>query len=138
MKHNLDRFVQAQSGTYIAALSEISRGKKSSHWMWFVFPQLAGLGKSEIAQHYAISSLDEARAYLDHPVLGGHYLECVTALQDLAISDPKAVLGSVDAIKLHSSLTLFAEAAPQQQLFAAALNRWFGGIRDKLTLEFLR
>lgn len=138
MKYDLIRFVEAQKSTYSQALGEISRGKKSSHWMWFIFPQLAGLGRSEMTQRYAIASLDEARAYLNHPVLGSRYIECVTALQDLPTSDPNAVLGSVDATKLRSSLTLFSETAPEQQLFKAALERWFRGTKDQLTIDLIR
>ena len=105
--------------------------------MWFIFPQIAGLGRSTMAIRYAITSLDEARAYLAHPVLGPRLLACVTALQDLQTSDPEAVFGSVDAVKLRSSLTLFAEADPRQNLFDAALQRWFGGVKDPATLERL-
>ena len=138
MEYDLDRFIEAQRSNYSQALNEISRGRKTSHWMWFIFPQLAGLGRSEIAQRYGISSLDEARAYLSHPVLGSRYLECVEALQDLTLSDPKIVLGSIDAMKLRSSLTLFAETDPKQKLFMAALERWFQGIKDQHTLDLLR
>ena len=119
------------------ALGDISRGRKVSHWMWFIFPQLAGLGHSAMAQRYALSSLNEARAYLDHPVLGPRLVAGVAALQDLPVSDHVAVFGPVDAVKLCSSLTLFAEAAPEQRLFAAALARWFDGVKDPLTLELL-
>lgn len=134
--HDLSRFVEAQEGIYAAALAEIGRGKKRSHWMWFIFPQLAGLGRSSTAQLYAIQSADEARAYLAHPVLGVRYRECVAAVQDLAASDPVAVFGSIDAVKLRSSLTLF-EAVDGHPLFGAALDRWFGGERDARTLDLL-
>lgn len=133
---DLERFVEAQAETYLRALGEIGRGKKRSHWMWYIFPQLAGLGRSAIAQLYAIANLDEARAYLAHPVLGPRYVECVSALQDLSGSDPVAVFGEVDAAKLRSSLTLF-EAAGERPLFTAALGRWFGGQRDERTLARL-
>lgn len=132
----LDRFVEAQASVYATALGEIRRGAKRSHWMWFVFPQLAGLGRSETARFFGIRSLDEARAYLAHPVLGSRYAECVAALQDLAISDPVTVFGEVDAMKLRSSLTLF-EAAGAGPLVAAALDRWFAGERDSSTLALL-
>lgn len=134
--HALDRFAEAQASTYATALAEIRRGAKRSHWMWFIFPQLAGLGRSPTAQFYAIGSLDEARAYLAHPLLGARYRECVDALQDLPINDAQAVFGSIDALKLRSSLTLFDHAAPSA-LFAAALDRWFDGQRDPATLELL-
>lgn len=122
--------------SYATALAEIRRGAKRSHWMWFVFPQLAGLGRSATARFYGIRSAEEARAYLDHPILGLRYLECVAALQDLPIADPQAVFGSIDALKLRSSLTLF-EAARPNPLLAAALARWFAGVRDPLTLQLL-
>lgn len=121
---------------YSGALAEIRRGAKRSHWMWYIFPQLAGLGHSATARHFAIQSLGEAGAYLDHPVLGARYLECVTALQDLPISDPVAVFGAVDAMKLKSSLTLFKAVRPSP-LLSAALDRWFGGERDDMTLRLL-
>jgi uncharacterized protein (DUF1810 family) len=134
--HALDRFVEAQAGVYETALAEIRRGAKRSHWMWFMFPQLAGLGRSATAMFYGIRSLEEARAYLRHPVLGARYLECVGALQDLRTRDPAAVFGEIDATKLCSSLTLF-EAARPLALFEAAIERWFGGVPDALTLELL-
>lgn len=108
--YDLDRFGTAQAGSYETALAEIRRGAKRSHWMWYIFPQIAGLGRSEMAQRYAIQSLDEARAYLAHPVLGARLRECVAALQDLIGTTAEAVFGAVDAMKLKSSLTLFAEA----------------------------
>lgn len=134
--NSLDRFVEAQTLAYPTALAEIRRGAKRSHWMWFIFPQIAGLGQSATARHFAIRSLEEARAYLDHPILGHRYVECVGALQDLTMSDPVAVFGDIDATKLRSSLTLF-EAVQPQVLFAAALDRWFGGERDALTLSLI-
>ena len=135
--HHLQRFLDAQQGTYATALAELRRGRKTSHWMWFVFPQLAGLGRSSTAQHYAIASLDEARAYLAHPILGQRLQDCVNALQDLCNGNSAAgVLGAADAMKLRSSLTLF-EPAGGGHLFAAALNRWFGGVRDGGTLSIL-
>lgn len=133
---SLDRFVEAQTLAYPGALAEIRRGAKRSHWMWYIFPQIAGLGHSSTARHFAIRSSHEAQAFLDHPVLGARYLECVTALQDLPISNPVAVFGEIDAIKLPSSLTLF-EAVRPSALVAAALDRWFGGERDQVTLRLL-
>ncbi|MBB4066139.1 DUF1810 domain-containing protein [Gellertiella hungarica] len=123
---DLRRFIEAQAGTYETALAEIRRGRKETHWMWFVFPQLAGLGHSATARHYAIRSLGEARAYLGHPLLGARLRECVAALAALDRPDADLVFGSVDALKLRSSLTLFA-AAGGGSLFADALGRWFGG-----------
>lgn len=133
---SLERFVEAQAPVYSAALAEIRRGAKRSHWMWFVFPQLAGLGRSETAKLFGIRSREEARAYLAHPLLGPRYFECVAALQDLVTSDPVAVFGEVDAVKLRSSLTLF-EAAEPSALLAAALDRWFAAVRDGATLALL-
>jgi uncharacterized protein (DUF1810 family) len=132
----LARFVEAQAKTYDTALAEIRTGAKCSHWMWFIFPQLRGLGHSPTAHYYGIASLSEARAYLDHPVLGPRYLECVNALQQLEGSDPVPVFGSVDAVKLRSSLTLF-EAARASALLDDALERWFDGERDASTLHLL-
>lgn len=132
----LERFVAAQEQVYARALEEIRRGRKRSHWMWFVFPQIAGLGRSAMAQRYAIADAAEASAYLAHPVLGARYVECVETLQDLIGSDPVAVFGEIDAVKLRSSLTLF-EVASARPLFAAALTRWFGGERDGRTIKRL-
>ncbi|MDC7812151.1 DUF1810 domain-containing protein [Sphingomonas koreensis] len=134
--NSLDRFVEAQTLNYKTALAEIRRGAKRSHWMWYVFPQFTGLGRSSTAQHFAVRSLEEARAYLDHAVLGPRYLECVAALQDLATSNAEAVFGDIDATKLRSSLTLF-EAVRPNALIAAALDRWFGGKRDPMTLRLI-
>ncbi|WP_188063201.1 DUF1810 domain-containing protein [Sphingobium sp. KCTC 72723] len=135
--HNLQRFLDAQHPAYATALTELRRGRKTTHWMWFVFPQLAGLGRSPTAQHYGIASLAQARAYLEHATLGQRLQECVRALQDLPHGNSAAgVLGDVDAMKLRSSLTLF-EAAGGGGLFSAALERWFGGVRDDTTLALL-
>ena len=133
---DLDRFVYAQAASYEIALAEIRRGAKRSHWMWYVFPQIAGLGVSSTAMHFAISSRDEACAYLVHPVLGPRLRECVAALQGLTGTTAETVFGSVDAMKLRSSLTLFAEVGGGE-LFAAALERWFGGQRDQRTLDLI-
>jgi uncharacterized protein (DUF1810 family) len=133
----LDRFVAAQEQIYPRALDEIRRGRKRSHWMWFIFPQLTGLGRSATAQRYAIADASEARAYLAHPILCARYLECVEALQDLIGSDPVAVFGEIDAMKLRSSLTLF-EVIGELSLFSAALERWFGGERDQRTVDLLQ
>jgi uncharacterized protein (DUF1810 family) len=137
---DLDRFVHAQDahGTYAGALAELRRGSKQTHWMWFVFPQLAGLGRSPTAQHFALASLDEARAYLAHPVLGARLRECCQALLDLQQDDPQRVLGGIDAMKLRSSMTLFARAAPDDPLFPAVLDQYFGGAADDATERLLR
>jgi uncharacterized protein (DUF1810 family) len=128
---DLDRFVRAQAGSYDAALAELRAGRKRSHWMWFVFPQVTGLGSSDMARTYAIRSLDEARAYLAHPVLGPRLRASVEAMDGLAERDPARVLGGIDAVKLRSSLTLFAAVDPW---FARGLERWYGGERDPATL----
>jgi len=138
----LQRFVDAQDGggTYDAALRELRAGRKRSHWMWFVFPQIAGLGRSATAQHYAISGLDEARAYLAHPVLGPRLVECAAALTALDGTDPVTVLGGVDAQKLRSSMTLFARAAAtaeQREVFTAVLDQYFDGQEDPETVRLL-
>lgn len=135
--YDLQRFLAAQQDTYATALSELRRGRKTSHWMWFIFPQVRGLGRSSIAQHYALASLDEARAYLAHAILGQRLRDSVGAMQDLPHGQSAAaVLGDVDAIKFRSSLTLF-EAAGGGPLFGAALDRWFDGARDETTLTIL-
>lgn len=133
---DLERFLTAQADSYEAALSEIRRGAKRSHWMWFIFPQIAGLGRSEMAQRFAIRSLEEARAYLDDPVLGTRLGESVAVLQDLTGLTAIAVFGEVDAMKLRSSLTLF-DYAGGGPLFAAALERWFDGVRDPATIRII-
>jgi uncharacterized protein (DUF1810 family) len=130
---DLQRFVTAQDGVYEQALAELRRGRKQSHWMWFVFPQIAGLGRSPTAQHYAISNLDEARAYLQHSVLGPRLKESARALTELKGTDAGAVLGPVDALKLRSSMTLFARADPDEPVFRQVLDQYFGGEADPAT-----
>ncbi|MBY8823452.1 DUF1810 domain-containing protein [Sphingomonas colocasiae] len=134
---DLERFVDAQATAYPKALAEIRRGSKATHWMWFIFPQLGDLGHSATARYFGIGSIAEARAYLDHPLLGPRYLDCVEALQALDISDPVAAFGAVDAKKLRSSLSLF-ESAGGPPVLGEAIDRWFHGIRDETTLRFLR
>jgi uncharacterized protein (DUF1810 family) len=139
---DLARFVSAQDGgrTYAGALAELRAGRKRGHWMWFVFPQVAGLGHSPMARHYAVSGLGEARAYMAHGVLGARLLECAEALTALQESDPVAVLGGIDAQKLRSSMTLFARAADdagQRDAFRAVLDQYFRGQEDELTLRLL-
>ena len=138
-EYQLQRFVLAQdeAGTYPQALAELRAARKQSHWMWFVFPQIAGLGRSPMAQLYAISGLPEARAYLDHPVLGPRLLECANVLTALSGVSAVDVLGAVDAQKLHSSMTLFAQAAPTESVFDAVLERYFDGEPDEATTSRL-
>jgi uncharacterized protein (DUF1810 family) len=131
--YQLERFVAAQAGSYDTALAEIRNGNKRSHWMWYIFPQVAGLGHSPMAQRYAIGSLDEARAYLAHPLLGSRLRECVAALDTLSGTTAEQVFGGIDAVKLRSSLTLFeAAGAP----FGQTLERF--GERDDRTLQLIR
>ncbi len=136
----LQRFVTAQDadGTYDQALRELHAGRKHSHWMWFVFPQVKGLGSSPMAQHYAISGLEEARAYLAHPVLGHRLVECARALTALEGTDAVRVFGPVDAQKLQSSMTLFAQAAPDEPVFRAVLDQYFDGALDEGTTSRLQ
>jgi uncharacterized protein (DUF1810 family) len=137
--HDLQRFVNAQDegGTYARALAELRAGRKVSHWMWFVFPQLAGLGSSAMAQRYAIGSLPEARAYLEHPLLGQRLRECARALLGIEGRSAEQIMGAIDAVKLRSSMTLFSRAAPEEPLFVAVLDRYYGGERDEATERLL-
>ncbi|VWX49669.1 DUF1810 domain-containing protein [Novosphingobium sp. 9U] len=133
MSFDLDRFVAAQEGSYDVALAEITAGAKRSHWMWYIFPQVAGLGHSAMAQRYAIGSLAEAQAYLEHPLLGQRLRECAAALDGLSNTSAERVFGGIDALKLRSSLTLFEAAGAA---FGSTIERWFGE-RDARTLEIL-
>jgi uncharacterized protein (DUF1810 family) len=133
---DLDRFVRAQDGVYDDALAELTAGRKRTHWMWFVFPQIAGLGFSPTAQRYAIRSLDEARAYLAHPVLGPRLRECAQALLAVPGRSAREILGHPDDLKLRSSMTLFARAADDPAPFEAVLDRFYDG-PDALTLTLL-
>ena len=135
----LQRFIDAQDGgTYEQALSELRHGAKRSHWMWFVFPQLAGLGRSETARFYAIADLAEARAYLAHPVLGPRLVESARTLTGLDRKNAVAVFGGIDAQKLHSSMALFARAAPDEPAFATVLDEYFAGATDDATTSRLQ
>jgi uncharacterized protein (DUF1810 family) len=135
--YDLSRFVSAQERVYDDAVRELRAGHKTSHWMWFVFPQIAGLGRSPTAQRYAIASLDEAAAYLAHPLLGERLRECARILGELEGRSAEQVFGGLDAQKLRSSMTLFAGAAPDEPLFGDVLARYFGGEPDPATLERL-
>jgi uncharacterized protein (DUF1810 family) len=133
--YDLQRFVAAQDGggTYDRAVAELRAGRKTSHWMWFVFPQIAGLGYSPMAQAYAITSLAEARGYLAHPVLGPRLTECAAILTSLHGRTAEQVFGEVDALKLRSSMTLFMRAAPGEPVFAQVLDQYFDGVPDSAT-----
>jgi uncharacterized protein (DUF1810 family) len=134
---DLARFVSAQQDVYEQALAELAAGSKRSHWMWFVFPQIAGLGRTATAQHYAIADLDEARAYLAHPVLGPRLAECARALLGVQGRTATQILGTPDDLKLRSSMTLFAHAAEDPAVFRAVLDRYYGGEDDPATLQRL-
>lgn len=135
--HDLQRFVEAQREVYPRALAELRAGRKRTHWIWYILPQLAGLGTSSMSALYGIRSLDEARAYLDHPVLGPRLRECTAALVGLGQVAARDVLGDVDALKFRSSMTLFARVAELPSIFDRALDRFFGGRPDERTLTLL-
>lgn len=134
---DLERFVKAQEHDYPIALREIRNGKKVSHWMWYIFPQIRGLGRSDISRYYAIESLEEAKAYLAHPILGSRLREISQALLDLNMCDAYAIFGAPDHMKLRSSMTLFARAGGDA-VFQNVLERFFGGNPDKRTLNILK
>ena len=133
--YDLQRFVAAQDsgGTYQRAAAELREGRKSSHWMWFIFPQIAGLGYSPTSQAYAISGLEEARAYLAHPVLGARLIECAAIVAGVSGRTAEQIFGEVDALKLRSSMTLFMHAAPGEPVFRQILERYFGALADPAT-----
>jgi uncharacterized protein (DUF1810 family) len=134
-QYDFERFVVAQDAgqTYERAIAELSQGRKTSHWMWFVFPQIAGLGHSPTSRMYAISSLAEARAYLAHPVLGPRLAECAEIVCGVEGSSAEQIFGSIDALKLRSSATLFALADPATQVFRRVLDQYFDGVPDPAT-----
>ena len=135
----LDRFLQAQEPVWPRVLAELRAGQKRTHWMWFVFPQIKGLGRSDMAQRYAIQSLAEAQAYLAHPVLAARLRECCQILLELeAPSSALEVFGTPDDLKLRSCMTLFAEASAPGSMFDAVLQKYFGGQKDERTLELLK
>jgi uncharacterized protein (DUF1810 family) len=138
-RYDLNRFVTAQDsgGTYERAVAELGRGRKASHWMWFVFPQVAGLGQTPTSRWFAISSLDEARAYLAHPVLGPRLVGCARIVAETEGRSAEQIFGGLDAQKLRSSATLFHRAAPDEPVFAEVLRRFFGGIPDAATDRLL-
>jgi uncharacterized protein (DUF1810 family) len=134
---DLQRFVDAQASAYERARTELLRGRKASHWMWFVFPQIRSLGRSRTAQKYAIASLDEARAYLAHPVLGARLRECTQIVNDIVGSSLEEIFGYPDDLKFRSCMTLFARSAPDDVIFQEALRKYCGSEPDPLTLERL-
>ncbi len=136
-KH-LSRFLDAQERTYDQALKEIKQGSKTSHWMWFIFPQVEGLGLSETSRYYAIKNKREAEQYLQHPLLGSRLIEICNALLALQTNDPVKVFGSIDAIKLKSSMTLFSHAAPTTEVCRQVLEKFFNGETDQKTIQLLK
>ena len=134
---SLKRFAEAQAGVHERALAELRAGRKTSHWMWFVFPQLRGLGQSPTAQHYGIDGIGEAMAYLDHPVLGPRLLECAETVAATHGASAVDIFGTIDAMKLRSSMTLFARAVADNGPFVAVLGRFFDGVEDERTLALL-
>ena len=135
---DLERFVQAQDsgGTYQRAVAELRSGRKTTHWMWFIFPQIAGLGRSAMAQAYAISDLAEAQAYLAHPILGPRLIECAEVVAAQQGRSAEQIFGGIDAIKLRSSMTLFAQAAPDQTIFQQVIDQYYDG-QDPQTVHRL-
>ncbi|MBC3952002.1 MULTISPECIES: DUF1810 domain-containing protein [Pseudomonas] len=133
--YNLQRFVDAQDPVFEQVLKELSAGRKQSHWMWYVFPQISGLGHSEMARRYAITCLDEAQAYLAHPLLGARLEQCAKIIEPHIQWTARQIFGSPDDLKLHSSMTLFANAAPQRKVFQGVLDTFFDGNHDASTLE---
>jgi uncharacterized protein (DUF1810 family) len=135
--HQLERFVEAQRGSFEAARSELGAGRKHSHWMWFIFPQLKGLGVSAASEYYGLASRSEAEAYWRHPLLGARLKECIELTLRVPDKTAHQIFGSPDDLKFRSSLTLFAEAVPEELLFKTALKRYFSGKADVRTLELL-
>ena len=138
MVYDLNRFRKAQNGDYDLALSEIKAGRKRSHWIWYIFPQLKGLGMSGMAEYYGLQDLNEAKAYLSNPVLRKRLIEISNALLALDSSDPGSVMGYPDDLKLRSCMTLFSEADPDEPVFRKVLDKFYDGRKDKLTLDLLK
>lgn len=136
-RFQLQRFVDAQQPVYEAVLNELRAGRKRSHWMWFIFPQISGLGHSATAQTFAVSSLAEAGAYVEHPTLGSRLRECSALVASIEGRSVQEIFDYPDDLKFHSSMTLFAQAAPQEPIFAACLQKYFGGQPDPLTIARL-
>jgi uncharacterized protein (DUF1810 family) len=138
MAYHLERFVDAQEHVYASVLDDLRRGRKTGHWIWFIFPQIAGLGRSATSQEFAITSLDEARAYLAHPVLGARLRECAQLVLAVEGRTAEEILGSLDAMKLRSSVTLFQYGSPDEPVFAQVLDRYYGGVADRATEALLK
>ena len=138
MAYNLNRFLKAQESDYARALSEIKAGRKRSHWMWYIFPQVKGLGFSSMSRHYGIADIGEAKAYMENPVLRDRLLEITEALLTLKSNDASHIMGYPDDLKLRSSMTLFALAAPECEVFQKALDKYFHGEKDQKTIQLLK
>ena len=136
-EHNLQRFIDAQKRDYDAALSEIKNGRKRSHWMWYIFPQIEGLGYSETSRYYAIKNLDEAEAYVSHPLLRKRLIDICQELLQLQSNNAGSIFGSPDDMKLKSSMTLFSAVSHADPVFEAVLDKFFGGSKDNITLRIL-
>jgi uncharacterized protein (DUF1810 family) len=136
--YNLQRFVDAQDPVFAQVCAELRAGRKSSHWAWFIFPQLDGLGHSSTAKYYAISGLEEAKAYVDHPILGPRLIDCCRLVMEIQGRSIEEILGQIDSLKFRSCLTLFAHAASANQPFRAALAKYFEGKPDPITTDLLR
>ena len=137
-KYNLERFVSRQKDSYNTAYKELSQGMKQSHWMWWIFPQIIGLGMTSISKEYSIKSIEEARAFLDHPYLGKNLKEICKVMLHIESNDASHVMGYPDDLKLCSSMTLFIEADPEEKLFQQVLDKFFNGRKDSRTLDILK
>ena len=135
---HLNRFIDAHLRDYPNALSEIRNGRKQSHWMWYIFPQIAGLGTTEISTYYSIQNIEEARAYMEEPLLRSHLLEISEALLELETDDANQIFGFPDDMKLKSSMTLFSQACPDMDVFQKVLDKFFSGIKDQKTIDLLQ
>ncbi|MBO5224158.1 MAG: DUF1810 domain-containing protein [Clostridia bacterium] len=138
-KYNVERFINAQNGEFEKAFSELKNGKKQTHWIWYIFPQLRCLGRSPTAQYYGIENLEEAKAYCNNELLGGRYVQCCKVLEGLAQNNPVYIMGDIDALKLCSSLTLFYVADEKNRgLYKGLIDKFYGGKFDALTLDHLK
>ena len=138
VENNLQRFIDAQNSDYEIALSEIIKGKKRSHWMWYIFPQIAGLGHTETSKFYAIKDITEAQNYFDHPVLGPRLISIAKELVQLKSNNASQIFGSPDDLKLKSSMTLFAAIAHTDPVFQAVLEKFFNGVKDQMTIQIIQ
>lgn len=136
-RFKLSRFVEAQEGVYPGVLDELRRGYKAGHWIWYIFPQIAGLGLSHMSRRFSISSMDEARAYAEHPLLGQRLIECIELVIAVEGKSAEQILGQLDALKFRSCLTLFAAAVSDNEIYQRALDKYFAGVADPLTVQAL-